>query len=188
MKQIAEARTGSAAIRACSSTRRSTTGTRARTRPASTPRIPAASTCSSTTRRAIWRRLNLMKFYTPEGRLRCRRLPARGPTTITRAGDPGRQRLLPDQVRSSRDRSRCLPPARPGLRQPGRAADGSAVIAYDSEAGRATTRLRSPSLMCGEAYLHVGRDRRATWARSPGTRLNRSRCCAVIDMHRSAAR
>ena len=42
--------------RACSSTPRSTTGTPARTRRASTPATRARSTCSSTTRRATWRR------------------------------------------------------------------------------------------------------------------------------------
>ena len=48
-------RPGRAAIPACSTTRRSTAGTPARTRAGSTPRIPARSTCSSTTRPAIWR-------------------------------------------------------------------------------------------------------------------------------------
>ena len=42
--------------RACSSTRRSTTGTPARTRRGSTRATRAPSTCSSTTRRATWRR------------------------------------------------------------------------------------------------------------------------------------
>ena len=46
---------GSAAIQACSTTRRSTAGTPAPTAVASTPAIRAASTCSSTTRPAIWR-------------------------------------------------------------------------------------------------------------------------------------
>ena len=48
-------RPGAAAIRACSTTRRSTAGTPAPTRAASTPAIRAPSTCSSTTRPAIWR-------------------------------------------------------------------------------------------------------------------------------------
>ncbi len=46
----------SAATRACSSTPRSTAGTPARTPRASTRRTRAPSTCSSTTRPAIWRR------------------------------------------------------------------------------------------------------------------------------------
>ena len=45
---------GTAAIPACSTTRRSTAGTPARTAAASTPAIRAASTCSSTTRPATW--------------------------------------------------------------------------------------------------------------------------------------
>ncbi len=49
-------RPGSAAIPACSTTRPSTTGTPRRGRRASTPRTPAASTCTSTTRPATWRR------------------------------------------------------------------------------------------------------------------------------------
>ena len=47
---------GSAAIRACSSTRRSTTGTPARTPRGSTRATRAPNTCSSTTRRATSRR------------------------------------------------------------------------------------------------------------------------------------
>ena len=49
-------RRGSAAIPACSTTPRSTPGTRRRTRRASTRRTRAASTCTSTTRPATWRR------------------------------------------------------------------------------------------------------------------------------------
>ena len=49
-------RPGSAAIPACSTTRPSTIGTPRRGRGASTPRTPAASTCTSTTRPATWRR------------------------------------------------------------------------------------------------------------------------------------
>ena len=45
-------RRGSAPTRACSTTRRSTRGTRARTRAGSTRRTRAPSTCTSTTRRA----------------------------------------------------------------------------------------------------------------------------------------
>ncbi len=44
------------ATRVCSSTAPSTRGTRARARGGSTPATRAASTCSSTTRRATWRR------------------------------------------------------------------------------------------------------------------------------------
>ena len=46
---------GSARTRACSSTPRSTAGTPRRTPGASTPATRAASTCTSTTRRATWR-------------------------------------------------------------------------------------------------------------------------------------
>ena len=46
---------GAAAIPACSTTPRSIAGTPRRTRRASTPRIHAASTCSSTTPPATWR-------------------------------------------------------------------------------------------------------------------------------------
>src|SRR5206468_458783 len=47
---------GSAPTRVCSTTRPSTRGTRRRTRGASTRRTRARSTCTSTTRRATWRR------------------------------------------------------------------------------------------------------------------------------------
>ncbi len=53
-EQDRQAPPGSAAIRECSMTRRSTAGTPARTRRGSTPRIRARSTCSWTIRRATW--------------------------------------------------------------------------------------------------------------------------------------
>ena len=49
-------RRGAAPTRACSTTRRSTSGTPARTRAGSTRPTRAASTCTSTTRPATWRR------------------------------------------------------------------------------------------------------------------------------------
>ena len=58
---------GSAPIPGCSSTRRSTSGTRPRTPIASTGPTPVRSTCTSTTRRAIWRALNLLKFLDADG-------------------------------------------------------------------------------------------------------------------------
>ena len=53
--EIADARPRAAAIRACSTTPRSTAGTRSRTRAASTRATRAPSTCSSTTRPATSR-------------------------------------------------------------------------------------------------------------------------------------
>ena len=60
---------GPAPIPASSTTRRSTTGTPARPRGGSTRRTRARSTCSSTTRPAIWRRLNLICFRREDGTL-----------------------------------------------------------------------------------------------------------------------
>ena len=57
---------GCVAIPACSTTPRSTNGTPAPPRGASTPATLAASTCSLTIRRATWRRSNLMRFYEAE--------------------------------------------------------------------------------------------------------------------------
>ena len=92
-----------------------------RTRTASTRPTRAPSTCSSTTRRATSPRLNLMKFVQRGRRVRRRGVPVRRQGDDHGAGDPGRQRQLPDA--EDRGEQPPLPAARPGLRQPRRAAD-----------------------------------------------------------------
>ena len=89
--------------RACSTTRRSTAGTPARTRRGSTPRIRAPSTCSSTTRPATWR---AQPDEVPRRRRRVRRraLPPACRALDHRPGDPGRPRQLSDARRSPTNR------------------------------------------------------------------------------------
>ena len=102
----------------------------------------------------------------PRGRRARRRgVRARGRRRLPRAGDPRRQLVVPD----ARDRAERegLPPARPRLREPRRAADGA----------RAAVRLRrGPRLRRRDHRAddrprlpQVGRDRRRAWARSPAT-------------------
>ena len=94
---------GSAPIPACSSTRRSTTGTPPPTPAASTAPTRAASTCTSTTRRAT-SRLNLLKFLDSDDTapappiLRRRGLQARRRGRVHRPGDPRRPGRLPDRA------------------------------------------------------------------------------------------
>ena len=88
-------------------------------------------------------------------RVRCRGLPVRGQGDDHRPGDPGRQRLLPDPA--DRGEQPQVPAARPGLRQPRRAAD----------VPRSGLRLRRGSQLRGRAdrdharrgVSPVGRDR-----------------------------
>ena len=103
-----------------------------------------ASTCTSTTRRATWRRLNLLKFLDDDDAdVRRRRLQARRRGGLHRPGDPGRPGRLPD--RADRRDVPPLPPARPRLRQPRRPADG---------AGPALRLRRGPGVGGGHHRAH----------------------------------
>ena len=117
-------------------------------------------------------------------RVRRRRLPLRGEGDDHGAGDPGRQRQLSDA--EDRGEQPPLPAARPGLRQPGRAADEP----------RPGLRLgRGPQLR----RRHHGADARrglppelasspaTTAARSSSTTSTASRSCGIIAKHRDAA-
>ena len=81
-----------------------------------------ASTCTSTTQPAIWRRMNLLTFLDENDEFDVEGFKAGGVGRVHRAGDHRRQRRLPDRE-DRRDDAR-LPPARHRLRQPGRAAHG----------------------------------------------------------------
>ena len=67
--------------------------------------------------------INLLKYLDEDARVRRRRVRAHRRGDVHRAGDPGRQRRLPD--RADRREQPQVPPARPRLRQPRRAADGA---------------------------------------------------------------
>ena len=85
--------------RACSSTPRSTAGT-----PPPTPgRINGsqpvlASTCTSTTRRATWPAINLLKFLDDDGTFDVDGFKPRRRGHVHRPGDPRRPRRLPDRA------------------------------------------------------------------------------------------
>ena len=116
-------RRGSAPTPACSSTPPSTGGTPPPTPAASTGRTRAASTCTSTTRPATWPSINLLSFLDEErDEFDIEGFAAAVDVVLHGAGDPRRQRRLPD--REDRRDLPPVPPAGPRLRQPGRPAHG----------------------------------------------------------------
>ena len=94
---------GHAPILACNSTRRSTTGTPARRAAASTRRIRARNTCSSTTRRAISPRSTCSPSARADGTFDIAGLRARGTALDDHARDLGADGAVP----VARDRASC---------------------------------------------------------------------------------
>ena len=192
---------GSAAIPACSTTPPSIAGTPRRTRRASTPAIPAANTCSSTTPPATWPVLNLLKFA-PQRHIRRRSLPPRR----RRASSPRRKSWSTTPAIRPRSIARNSHDYRPlGL---GYANLGALLMAaglpYDSDAGRDYAACVT-AIMCGEAYLQssriaeqcppldAGNHATSHAARSsitggacPGWYINREPFLDVIRMHRAS--
>ena len=123
---------------ACSSIRRSTTGTSpCRTRRVSTPRTRARSTCSSTIAPATWPRWNLRKFQFPRGTGRgCTSTsrPLSTPVDITILA----QEIIVDNARYPTERigdNSQVPTAGARLRNLARLLM-SRGLPYDSDAGR----------------------------------------------------
>ena len=83
--------------------------------------------------------INLLKYLERRRHLRRRGVQAHDRGRVHRAGDPRRQRRLPD--REDRRQQPGVPSARPGLRQPRRAADG---------AGHAVRLRRRPAMGRGD--------------------------------------
>ena len=110
--------------------------------------------------------LNLMKFIDDERQLRRGGLPARRRGRVHRSGDLGRRVRLSD--RQDRRERPGVPPARPGLREPRRAADGRAGLAYDSDAGRAWAGAIT-AIMTGQAYRTSRSRSPRRWVPSTGT-------------------
>jgi hypothetical protein len=165
---------GVAPIRACSSTPRSTRGTPARRRAGSTRRTRAASTCSSTTRRATSRRINLLKFYDAESRTfdvdQFEHAVDSGRWCSRSACSWRRSRARRSPELSYRYRTLGLGYANLGamLMQAG--------IPYDSDEGRAICGTIT-SILTGRAYATSARAGRR--ARPfPGTRRTATPCCA----------
>ena len=128
--------------------------------------------------------LNLMKFVDDDGEFDVEALPLRGEADDHRPGDPRRQRVLPDAA--DRGEQPQVPAARPGLREPRRAADVT----------RPRLRLgRGPQLRRRADRDHARRGVQAVAASSPATTAVRSGPTTrtatpflrVIDKHRDAA-
>ncbi len=142
-------RPGSAATRASSTTPRSTTGTLSRTRTASTPPTRAREYMFLDDSGCNLASLNLMKFVRRRRRVRRRGLPLRRRLTITA------QEILVDNASyptpAIDEQQPPLPPARPRLRQPRRAADEPRPrLRLATRAG--PTPRAITALMTGEAY------------------------------------
>ena len=164
-------RRGSAPTRASSTTRRSTPGTRCRTRAASTRRTRARSTCRIDDPACNLASLNLMKFRREDGEFDVEAFEHAVDVVFLA------QEILVgySSYPTPRDRGERegVPPARPRLRQPRRAADGA----------RAAVRLGRGSRLRGGDHRaddrsrvpQVGRDRRRAWARSTATSRTRRR-------------
>ncbi len=166
-------RRGAAPTPACSTTRPSTSGTRARTRGASTRRTRARSTCSSTTRRATWRASTSPSSC-------ARTAPSTSRATATPAASSSSRRRSWSTSRATRRRHRQeqprLPAARPRLRQPRQPAH---------VARRAVRQPRGPRDRGGAHGHHVRarlpyerRDGRQRRGPSPASRRTASPCCA----------
>ena len=107
--------------------------------------------------------LNLMKFVDDDGEFDVEALPLRGQADDHRPGDPRRQRVLPDAA--DRGEQPQVPAARPGLREPRRAADVT----------RPRLRLgRGPQLRRRPDRDHARRGVPAVERRSPATTAVRS--------------
>ena len=92
-------------------------------RAASTRRTRAASTCTWTTARATWRRLNLMKFLDDDGNFDVAGFKHAVEVVFTAQEIIVGNSSYPTE-KIGRN-ARGLPPARPGLREPRRPADGA---------------------------------------------------------------
>ena len=114
---------GSAPTRGCSSTPRSTAGTPRRTPAGSTRRTRAREYMHLDNSACNLASINLLKYLDEDGAFDVEALPAHRRGDVHRAGDPRRQRRLPD--RADRRDQPAVPPARPRLREPRRAADGA---------------------------------------------------------------
>ncbi len=127
--------------------------------------------------------INLMKFVDAGGRVRRRGLPRGGGHPDHRAGDPRRQRQLPDQ--GDREEQPRVPAARPRLRQPRRAADVARPALRRRR--RAPVRGRDHGADDRRGVRPVGAASRAiTAARSRATSKNREPFLRVMRKHRDA--
>ena len=133
----------------------------------STPATRAASTCSSTTRPATWRSINLMKFRQRGRHVRRRAVPGGLPDLLHRPGNPGRPRQLSD--RPDRAQQPPVPPAGPGLLEPRQPAHGRRACRTTRDAGRGAAGAIT-ALLHGAGEPDQRRACRGTSARSTASR------------------
>ena len=115
--------------------------------------------------------LNLMKFRREDGELDVDGARARDRRRVPRAGDPGRQLVVPDPA--DRAEREGVPPARPRLREPRRAADGARPSVR--LAGGPAYAAAITALMTGRAYRKSAEIAAADGRRSPATGRTRRR-------------
>ena len=113
---------GTAATPACSTTRRSTAGTPARTAAASTQSNPCSEYMFLDDTACNLASINLMKFRQAGRRVRRRAVQGGLPDLLHRPGNPGRSCQLSDA--GHRPQQPPVPAARPGLLEPRQPADG----------------------------------------------------------------
>ncbi len=166
---------GPAPTRACSTTPPSTSGTPARRTAGSMPPIRASEYMFLDDTACNLASLNLLKFFdTDTGQLRRRFLPPRLPPLDA---DPRNLRLhgaVPQRAGGAEVLR--LPHARPGLRQPRRAADGPGHPLRFAGRPRLVRRRHRPHARRG--LRHVRRNRRRDRARSRATPPTARPCCA----------
>ena len=143
----------------------------------------APSTCSSTTRRATWPRLNLMKFVDADGEFDVEAYRYAAKVTITAQEILVDNASLPDAA--DRGELHKFRPLGLGYANLG-ALLMSRGLAYDSDEGRNYAAALT-AIMHGEAYRQSASSPATTAARSAAYDENREPFLRVIDKHRDAA-
>ena len=167
-------RPGAAAIRACSTTRRSTAGTPARTRAGSTPSNPCSEYMFLDDTACNLASINLMKFRQADGTFDVERFQAACRHLLHRPGNPGRSRQLSDAA--DRRQQPSLPAAGLGLLEPGQPDHDQRPALRFGRGPRAVRRDDGPVARSGQP------GQQPNWPRPSGpstaTRRIASRCCA----------
>ena len=175
---------GAAPIRASSTTRRSTTGTPARTRAGSTRPTRAREYMHVDDSACNLASLNLMKFRREDGTLRRRGVRARGRRDDPRAGDRRRRRRA-TRPRRSASNARAFRQLGLGYANLGALLMANG-LAYDSDEGRALCGAIT-ALMTGPRLPHVGRGGRRRSGPYERYEENRDPHNRVMRKHRDAA-
>ena len=173
VRQDGRVRPGTAAIRACSTTRRSTAGTPARTRAGSTPRIPCSEYMFLDDTACNLASINLMKFRRDDGTFDVERFQAACRMVFIA------QEILVDHAsyptQADRRQQPSLPAAGAGLLEPGQPDHGERPALRLGRGPRAVRRDDGPAARRGLPAPAPSWPRRS--GRSTATRRTASRCC-----------